>query len=80
MLGELPERWRMGLTVDEHGVCTNLRQDNTCAIYAERPDVCRIDVMRPARLTTERWYRVNLATCDDLHRRVYGTPRIPMVA
>lgn len=27
------------------GACINLAEDNTCKIYATRPDICRVNVM-----------------------------------
>jgi Fe-S-cluster containining protein len=30
---------------DESGACKHLSKDNTCSIYENRPDICRVDLM-----------------------------------
>lgn len=37
------ERVQNNLEMDDNGWCTKLKQDNTCSIYDERPEVCRIN-------------------------------------
>lgn len=56
----------------EDGSCMYLTSDNECSIYAHRPDICRVDKMRPAGMRTERWYALNHKACEQLHLRIYG--------
>ena len=37
---------KFGLTADENGHCTNLLEDNSCAIYETRPHICRVGEMQ----------------------------------
>lgn len=32
-----------GIEIDDAGVCKNLKDDNTCGIYEDRPLICRIE-------------------------------------
>lgn len=56
------------------GTCKHLREDNTCRIYETRPDICRVDKMQPAVMTTVEWHRRNKHACRQLHLHVYGQP------
>lgn len=56
------------------GSCVHL-VDNRCSIYNDRPTICRVDDIKPADIDKEVWYKMNLAACDKLHLRVYGTKR-----
>lgn len=58
------------------GSCLNLGADRkTCTIYADRPDVCRVDKMRPAGISENGWHALNLASCVAL-RQHYGIPEL----
>ena len=37
------ERIQNNLEMNHLGWCTNLKEDNTCSIYEERPPVCVVD-------------------------------------
>lgn len=54
------------------GGCKYLTDDNRCAIYATRPVLCRVDVMRPVEVTEETWNALNHEACARLHLQVYG--------
>jgi hypothetical protein len=54
------------------GVCKYLTTGNTCSIYERRPDVCRMDQMHPAVLTTREWHQRNHRACERLHLHIYG--------
>lgn len=45
-----------------------------CAIYENRPKVCRVDEMRPEVINQAEWYRRNEDACERLHLQVYGAP------
>lgn len=36
------DRYLNGIKIREDGSCDKLKSDNTCEIYEQRPDVCRI--------------------------------------
>lgn len=56
------------------GSCVNLMPDmKTCAIYDSRPDVCRVEKMKPEGLSLNGWYAINLESCVKL-REHYGIP------
>lgn len=71
-IGHIPE-----LAAFDRGddVCVHLREGDeghACAIYDERPLVCRIDELRPEERSFEDWYRENMDACRWLHLEVYG--------
>lgn len=51
------------------GVCVRLRGD-LCAIYEDRPEICRVDAMYERYFseayTKEEFYRLNLRVCQAL--------------
>lgn len=54
------------------GACRHLTNSNECAIYNERPALCRVDEMKPSALTDAYWHRLNHDACAKLRLRVYG--------
>lgn len=62
------------------GACVHLRgtpgDEHTCAIYDDRPRLCRVDAMAPTTIPLERWIKLNETACDGLHRAVYGAPLV----
>ena len=55
---------------DEDGVCTHLQSDNSCAIYEDRPLICRVDTLyKDVPALQERYpdkqqyYKENLKGC-----------------
>lgn len=52
------------------GVCKHLTEDNLCAIYAERPLVCNIDVYYDKHLSEmmsrEEFHELNRAACERI--------------
>lgn len=45
------------------GSCVHLTPFSRCAIYEQRPLVCRVDEMRPAGISVERWHQLNAEVC-----------------
>lgn len=50
------------------GACIHLTQDNRCAIYENRPLVCRVDEGRPAGVPVEVWHGLNAQACAELQK------------
>jgi hypothetical protein len=46
-----------------------------CMIYETRPNVCRVDALKPPFIPTQVWYDHVENECDKMHLRVYGTKR-----
>jgi Fe-S-cluster containining protein len=59
------------------GICRHLTTDNRCAIYEDRPPMCRVDLLKPPALTDAYWHQINHEACDRLHLAVYGQERPP---
>ncbi len=68
-IGALPEMREYDLG---NGVCKHLTPDNECAIYDERPALCRIDLLRPPAFTEKHWFDLNIEACRKLRLHVYG--------
>jgi Fe-S-cluster containining protein len=54
------------------GACAHLQDDDRCAIYATRPDVCRVGVT-PSRVPDEERLAATAAACNALQEAA-GTP------
>lgn len=50
--------------------------EHGCEVYADRPELCRVDELRPEAVSLGWWYEANARACDVLHLRVYGQPRV----
>lgn len=52
------------------GVCRYLLPNNLCAIYENRPEICRVDVMYEryykSKMTKTEFYKINMEVCDWL--------------
>lgn len=49
----------------EDGSCALLTEDNRCAIYEDRPDICRIDAgAKSSGMDIEEYYRLNAVMCN----------------
>lgn len=54
---------------DRDGSCRHLNADNTCSIYEQRPDVCRIDLMLDRLAIPQQFgYEANAALCNKWMR------------
>lgn len=55
---------------DENGVCTHLQADNTCGIYEDRPDICRIDFVKRffPEMTEEEYLEATRRKCNEFQR------------
>lgn len=57
-----------------NGSCKYLSSDNTCSIYEERPDICRVDlqykVFFSSKMTLNQFIQVNVDACKNLQREV----------
>lgn len=69
LIGTLPE---MRNYDRGDGACVHLTADNECAIYNERPRICRVDAMQPPVMTADEWHKRNTAACGRLQLQVYG--------
>ena len=62
----------LGLPLGSDGRrCSNLTSGLTCAVYEDRPEICRVDRMRPPGMAWEEWHRINTEACGEL-QRAYG--------
>lgn len=69
------------LPIRADGSCSELLPDNTCAIYATRPEICRVDVNADAsELGREEYFRVSAVACGQLMERegkkIYGALKV----
>lgn len=56
------------------GRCRHLEADNkTCAIYEDRPLLCRVDDLGRALRLGSTWRGLMLISCQALHEKFYGT-------
>lgn len=52
---------------DETGRCEFLKPDNTCLIYKNRPDACRVDIMQKVlELSDKELYKIMKKGCNLL--------------
>ena len=55
-----------------NGVCIHLTEDNLCAIYEQRPDICNVETMYQLHfqniMTREVYDRMNLEGCRRLQK------------
>jgi Fe-S-cluster containining protein len=57
-------QWPLEL-LKEDGSCVNLLDDNSCAIYEERPMICRVDeMMELMGADKDFWYKTNADHCN----------------
>lgn len=55
-----------GLVADATGACVNLLPDNSCEIYEDRPDICRVNVQaKKADVDVDTFYRENIRLCNE---------------
>ncbi|RDU59867.1 YkgJ family cysteine cluster protein [Helicobacter sp. MIT 14-3879] len=57
-----------------NGICKYLdKQSNCCRIYANRPEICRVDVIYEKRYaghyTKEAFYQLNIESCRFLQEK-----------
>ncbi len=67
-IGWMPEEEleKHGLVADATGACINLLPDNSCEIYEDRPDICRVDVQaKQADVDIDTYYRENIRLCNE---------------
>ena len=63
---------KVGLPDRGDGGCVYLKDDNSCSIYENRPDICRVDKMYENlpglsdQLTLKEWYVENTKACHQL--------------
>ena len=50
------------------GSCNYLQKDRTCAIYENRPAICRIlaSPLKPKEFSSKEWIAVNMISCNVL--------------
>lgn len=55
---------------DEDGVCVHLQDDNTCGIYEDRPDVCRIKYVKRffPDMSEEEYLEATRKMCNNFQR------------
>jgi Fe-S-cluster containining protein len=72
-LSDVHPDYRGGLPLNPDGSCGHL-VDNLCAIYAERPDCCRVDVMIASMAGDSAvWRRETARRCNVL-QELEGLP------
>ena len=56
------------------GSCKYLSSDNTCSIYEDRPDICRVDhqykLFFSSKMDWEEFVALNMAACNYLQKTV----------
>lgn len=56
-----------------NGICKYLDSHNRCAIYAKRPEICRVDVSYTKKFakycSKQEFYTLNLKACEILQRQ-----------
>lgn len=58
---DFPYQW------DESGKCEKLTDDNRCAVYEDRPLVCKIDeLMLVAGIEKELYYKLTAQACNKM--------------
>lgn len=61
---------QLSLFDNGNGVCIYLGKDNLCSIYANRPEICKVDLMYEkhfkSSMTIEEWYKLNEKGCLEL--------------
>lgn len=56
-----PYKW------DETGRCENLNQDNSCAVYENRPLLCNIDAIADKfGIEKVQFYKANISACNKM--------------
>ena len=53
-----------GLEAREDGSCVNLKEDNSCSIYEDRPDICIVS-NRGTDYTSEEYNKIVADICND---------------
>lgn len=54
----------VGLEAREDGSCVNLKEDNSCSIYEDRPDICIVS-NRGTDYTSEEYNKIVADICND---------------
>ena len=55
-----------GLSTKKDGSCINLLDDNSCAIYETRPDICRVDVQaQNSGIDIKSYFTENIRICNQ---------------
>ena len=66
----------LGIPIRPDGSCSNYnRKTKGCIIYDTRPDICKVDSIKPEGMSTEEHYERVEFYCDKAHLQVYGQPR-----
>ncbi len=77
LAGTLPQ---LAAYAGPDGVCRFLIEQadgaHACAIYDERPRICRVDEMRPEVIHHGWWNRANERACSKLRLQVYGQKEV----
>jgi len=65
-LNILPEEVieKNGLSLNDKGHCTNLKEDNTCEIYEDRPEICIVDHSK-WDLPKDKYYKEVASICNE---------------
>ncbi|WP_442879312.1 YkgJ family cysteine cluster protein, partial [Anaerorhabdus sp.] len=54
--------------------CKYLSSDNTCSIYEDRPDICRVDLQYKlffsTKMTWNKFIQVNVNACTFLQNEI----------
>lgn len=54
---------------DSKGACEHLKEDNSCGVYDQRPDICRVEKVWEKHhpdLSREQYYRSAAMVCNSM--------------
>lgn len=55
---------------DETGRCENLQKDNSCAVYEDRPDICKVEKSwekhYSKKVSIEAYFLTSIKTCNKM--------------
>jgi Fe-S-cluster containining protein len=55
-----------GWPLREDGACAHLNDDNTCAIYDTRPEVCRVhEMQKKSGIDQRTYFNLSAKICND---------------
>lgn len=58
----------------KHGGCGHLKDDNSCSIYNDRPDICNVQTMwkkvHSKSITWDQYIEISLKACEKLQEKL----------
>jgi len=66
-----------GLPIAETGGCAHIKDDNTCGIYDNRPDICSVDKQAQKKgIEKEVYYKQTESACTELYNMITEVQKI----